>query len=348
MILAGITGTTMDLETESLINDYKVGGIILYANNLIDSSQGVKFLNEIKAKNESQNKSPLLLGVDQEGGRVSKLPNEVVKLPTNKVIGSYNNSDLSFELGSVLGEQVKTFGFNVNFAPVLDINSNPKNPVIGDRSFGNDLDLVTELGIQTMKGIQSQNVISVVKHFPGHGDTALDSHFGLPEVNKTLDELRSFELIPFEQAIKEGADAVMVAHILLPNIDANFPSSMSRPIITDLLRNKLGFDGVVMTDDMTMHAITNHFDIGQASVESIKAGSDIIMVAHNYSNVITVIESIKSAIQNNEITEERINTSVKRIQQLKQKYEVTDNKVIEADIKKLNETTTNKLSEYIK
>src|SRR5699024_4905673 len=154
------------------------------------------------------------------------------------------------------------------FAPVLDINSNPNNPVIGDRSFGSNPNIVTRLGIQTMKGIQNEGIISVVKHFPGHGHTDVDSHIELPKADKSQEELAQFELVPFQKAISEGADTTMIAHILLPSIDASFPASLSKKVITGILREKYGFDGVVITDDLTMNAISNHYHLDDAAVQS--------------------------------------------------------------------------------
>lgn len=168
-------------------------------------------------------------------------------------------------------------------------------------------------------------MIPVVKHFPGHGDTAVDSHLALPKVTKSLADLQRLELIPFKTAIENGADVVMVAHILLSELDAQYPSSMSTDIITGILRNQLGFDGVVMTDDMTMKAITNHFDMRQAAVNAVKAGNDIVLIAHEYGNVQVAIEAIKAAVANGELTEERIDDSVRRIIQLKQKYGLSNN-----------------------
>ena len=234
----------------------------------------------------------------------------------------------------------------MNFAPVLDINSNPNNPVIGNRSFGNNADLVSRLGISTMKGLQSENVIAVVKHFPGHGDTATDSHLELPRVNKTLPELEQLELLPFQQAIHDGADVVMIAHILLPEIDVNNPSSMSEAIITDLLRGQLGYDGVVITDDMTMEAITDHYDISGAAVQSVKAGSDIIMIAHDFHKVTSAIEALRRAVVNGEITEDRIDESVIRTLQLKEKYQLNNNQVLDVDVNTMNQQIQNVLNDY--
>nr|WP_106781919.1 beta-N-acetylhexosaminidase [Lysinibacillus timonensis] len=345
MIFAGVDGTSYDKHAESLIHQYTIGGIIFNKLNLSSPEQTVNYINKLKDEN-SLNPLPLFLGVDQEGGRVAKLPGNLTYIPDNLQIGKVSNPEFSYEIGRTLAKEVNAFGFNMNFAPILDINSNPHNPVIGDRSFGNNAQLVTKLGIATMKGIQSENTIAVVKHFPGHGDTATDSHLELPTVNKTLEELQQLELIPFKEAIHEGADVVMIAHILLPEIDEKNPSSMSEVIISDILRNQLHFEGVVMTDDMTMQAITNHYDIGLASVQSIRAGSDIIMIAHNYDNVSTVMKHIKDAVSTGEISEERINESVLRIIQLKQKYKLDDSLTKPVDIDLLNKEINNVLNRY--
>ena len=168
----------------------------------------------------------------------------------------------------------------MNFAPVLDVNSNPSNPVIGDRAFSSEASIVSSLGVETMRGLQQGKVIPVVKHFPGHGDTAEDSHKGLPSLNHDLARLESLELIPFQEAINNDAEAVMIAHILLPQIDKENPSSMSKVIITDILREKMNFQGLVITDDMTMGAIMKNYEIGEASVKSVLAGTDIVLVCH--------------------------------------------------------------------
>ncbi|WML38177.1 beta-N-acetylhexosaminidase [Neobacillus sp. OS1-2] len=345
MILAGISGTTMDTNTKKLLSQYHVGGIIFYKNNLETPAQTVQLINQLKKGNSSN--LPLFLGTDQEGGRVTRLPGGLVNFPPNTQIGKVNNPQFSYKVGTLLGQEVNEFGLNLDFAPVLDINSNPNNPVIGDRSFGDNPEVVSELGIQTMKGIQSQNIISTVKHFPGHGDTSVDSHLELPIVNKSLEELKKLELIPFERAIDHGADVVMVAHILLPQLDQTNPASMSKAVMTDLLRKQLGFTGVTITDDMTMGAITEHFDIGKAAVESVKAGSDIILVGHDYNNVVKIVSSLKTAVQNGEISVQRVNESIERIIQLKKKYNLKDATVEGANINELNRSI-NSLLESIK
>ena len=342
MMIAGISGTKMDTQTKNLITKYKVGGIIFYQNNLVNPEQTVQLLNEIKTENVP-NPLPLFLSVDQEGGHVTRLPGGLFNFPTNQEIGVINNSTFSYKVGTILGKELNGFGFNLDFAPVLDVNSNPKNPIIGDRSFGNNPDVVSKLGIQTMKGIQSQNIIATIKHFPGHGDTSVDSHLELPIVYKNLTELKKLELIPFERAIDNGADVVMVAHILLPQLDDHYPASMSKVIITDILRKQLGFSGVVITDDMTMKAVTDHYRMGEAVVDSINAGSDIILVAHDYNKIVDAISSVKSAVQKGEISEQRINDSVRRIIMLKRKYGMNNTKIGAVNIKDLNDSIKNLL-----
>lgn len=343
LIFTGIRDTVMTEETETLITQYQVGGIILFAHNLEAIDQSVQLLNQLKRENE-ENKLPLFLGVDQEGGRVERLPG-IIGLPTNGAIGIRNSGSFSFEIGETLGKQLNAFGFNLNFAPVLDVNSNPDNPVIGDRSFGDSPELVSKLGIQTIEGMKAEQIIPVVKHFPGHGDTDVDSHFELPSVDKSLEELQKLEFIPFKEAIDAGIEMVMVAHMLLPQIDNEFPASLSEKVITGILRKQLNFDGVVITDDLTMQAISDHYDLGQAAVESVKAGTDIILMAHDYDGVISVYEKLRAAVENGEISEERIDESVERIIQLKWKYELADQQNNDFNPEELNEWIGEVLSE---
>lgn len=323
LVIAGIDGTSINDASKELIEQYKISGIIFYANNAETTNQTIEFVNSLKATNQV-NRLPLFMSIDQEGGRVARLPKEVAKVPTAAAIGKKNDPDYAFNIGSTLGKQLTQFGFNMNFAPVLDVNSNPNNPVIGDRSFSTGPEIVSIIGLQTMKGIKEQNIIPVVKHFPGHGDTSVDSHLELPKVDKTLKQLKELELIPFKIAIEAEADVIMVAHILLPQLDTINPASMSAPIITDLLRNELGFNGLVMTDDLTMKAITNHYGIEEAAVQSIKAGSDLLLVAHNPATTIAVIEALKVAVMGNEISVQRIDESVARIIELKEKYKLAN------------------------
>ena len=336
LIIAGFDGTTVNDELRSLILEKYVGGVILFSKNVESASQVVALNNEIKEINKV-NKSPIFISVDEEGGLVSRMPSEFKDIPTNSDIAKYDDEDLSYNIGKVIGEEISSLGFNMDFAPVLDINSNPNNPVIGDRSFGDNETIVSKLGIATMKGLKDSDVIATVKHFPGHGDTSVDSHVGLPVVENDLERLKSFELVPFQKAIDEGVDMVMVSHIMLPKIDENDPATLSKTIVTDILRKDMNYNGVVVTDDMTMGAIINNYDIGEAAVKSINAGVDIVMVCHQYENVTKVIDAIKEAVNNGSITEERIDKSVERILKLKDKYNIEDGVTTEPNVDSIND-----------
>ncbi|OAS18888.1 beta-N-acetylhexosaminidase [Paenibacillus oryzisoli] len=335
LIIAGIDEYTINEQSRKLIAIYHVGGIILYKPNVKDTSQLVSLVNDLKEANGA-NKLPLWLGVDEEGGRVTRLPDEISKTPTSQTIGKSGKTELAHTIGQLLGKELNAYGLNMDFAPDLDINSNPKNPVIGDRSFGANAALVSSFGIPMMNGIQEMKVVPVVKHFPGHGDTSVDSHIGLPIVQNDLDRLRKLELIPFADAIKHQADAIMVAHILLPKIDVKYPASMSKTIMTDLLRKELGFKGLIMTDDMTMGAIAENYEMGEAAVKSVLAGSNVVMVGHDPQKAIAVIQALRNAVQEGRIPMDTIDQSVEQVYKLKMKYKLQDQPVTAPDPKLLN------------
>lgn len=344
MVMVGLEGYENDQYSQEMIEKYKVGGFIFFERNIRDTYQTLTLINSLKEANK-ENAIPLFIAVDEEGGRVTRMPREFIKLPSSRAIGKINNEELSFKIGNVIGEELKSLGFNMNFAPVLDIDSNPANPVIGDRSFSSNEQTVSKLGTAAMKGIQT-HVISVVKHFPGHGDTSTDSHIGLPVVNRDLEKLKSFELVPFASAIESGADMVMAAHILLPKIDEENPATLSKSIITDILRSEMKFDKVVITDDMTMGAITENFDIGDAAVESIMAGADIILVCHDHEKQVKVLEALKQAAVDGTIPEDELDMHIYRILKLKQKYNLNDEKIESVDVEKINEKIRNILDRY--
>ncbi len=335
MVLVGMEGYNLDDDITELIKSYHVGGIILYGENVKNSEQLLSLINSLKSANSS-NKIPLFISVDEEGGSVSRNPKEIKKLPTARSIGKTKDTSLAFKAGKLLGKTVKAFGYNMNFAPVLDIDSNPLNPVIGDRSFGQTSEIVSVMGIETLKGMREEGIIPVIKHFPGHGDTAVDSHIGLPVVDHDLERIINFEVVPFKHAIDSGADVVMVAHILLSKLDVEYPASMSDIVINDILKSKLGFKGVVITDDMTMGAIEKNYNIGDAAVQSIKAGADIILVGHNNENGIEVFNALKESVERGIISADKTDESVYRILKLKEKYNLKDLIIEDLDIEEIN------------
>ena len=321
MIITGFNGSEYNDDMDRLINEYKVGGVILFARNIEDSNQMIELT---RALQENNNNIPLFISIDEEGGRVSRLPDDVEKFPSAFTIGLINNQQTAYENGKEIGYTLKRLGINLDYAPVLDIYSNENNTVIGDRAFSKEESIVSTMGIATMEGIEDADIIPVVKHFPGHGDTEVDSHYGLPIVYKTLEELRNFEFIPFVKAIESGCDVIMVSHIILNEVDSSNPASLSKIVISDLLRKDLEFDKVVITDDMSMGAITSIMSIEEACIKSIEAGCDILLLGNAYEEIEQVINSIKLKLYNGEISEEQINKSVKRILELKKKYNMME------------------------
>lgn len=338
LMIVGFDGITINDRVIAFIEEIKVGGFILFARNIVDENQTLDLLNQLKEAN-SNNDIPLFLSIDEEGGTVSRLPKSFLQLPGAMTVGNKNNRDISYDFGMILGKRVKSLGFNIDFAPVLDINSNPNNPVIGNRAFGTTIDPVVSSGIEVMRGIRDSEVIPVGKHFPGHGDTNVDSHINLPTVDKTIEELMSFELIPFKEAIGENMEMLMIAHILYPRIDERYPATMSPKIIQEVLRDDLSYDGVVVSDDMTMGAIVKNFSLEDGVLSFLKSGGDMALICHGEDNPKLVFERIKTAVEAGELTEEEINRKVYRILKLKNDYKIEDNIIDFIDIDSLNNET---------
>ena len=317
MIISGFDGTNYSEEISNLINQNKVGGLILFGRNINSTEETAALIEEI---NNQNNSIPLFISIDEEGGSVTRLPGDGDIFPSAMSIGEQNDTQIAYDNGNRIGSKLKSIGINMNHAPVLDIFSNPNNTVIGDRSFGSNPEIVSSMGLSTMRGMEDAGVIPTVKHFPGHGDTEVDSHYGLPIVYKDYEELDSFEFIPFKEAIQNNCEVIMVSHIILNEIDDISPASLSKDVVTGILRGKMGYNQVIMTDDMAMGAITNYLSVEEASVKSIEAGCDIILLGNAEECVDKVIDDVKEKIINNEISEERINESVYRILKLKEKY----------------------------
>lgn len=335
LMIIGINGLTIDDHTKEMIEKYHIGGFILFKYNISDENQALELLNSLK-KTNSANSIPLFLSIDEEGGRVSRLPNSFLKLPGAKKIGDINDKDISLEYGKIIGKRLQSLGFNMNFGPVLDVNSNPKNPVIGDRAFGSTVERVVDNGIQVMKGTRTEKIISIVKHFPGHGDTNMDSHIDLPVIDKDLEEMEQLELVPFKESLKESVDGIMIGHILFPKLDSQCPATLSREVITGLLREKLAYEGLIISDDMTMGAIIKNYAIEEAAVNFIKAGGDLLLICHGYENHIKIIEKTKEEIHKGGITQEELDEKVYRILQIKEKYKLEDRLIEEVDIDAIN------------
>ncbi|WP_410771956.1 beta-N-acetylhexosaminidase [Fontibacillus sp. BL9] len=345
LVLVGMVGTEADEHTKDLIETYHVGGFIFYKDNIKNSKQALKLFNQLKKDNKA-NPVPLFLSVDEEGGRVSRMPGEFTKMPTAANIGKTGNPEAAEEAYGIIGEELAGFGLNLDFAPVLDVNSNPDNPVIGDRAFGNTPEVVSKMGLAAMEGLSDKGVIPVVKHFPGHGDTSVDSHLGLPVVEHDLKRLKELELVPFKAAIEDGVDVVMIAHLLMPKLDPDHPASFSKAVIHDLLREDLGYEGVVISDDMTMGAITENYKIEDAAVDFIVAGGNIVLVGHDYEKEQAVIQAITEAVEQGKISEEMLDERIYAILKLKEKYRLSDEPASGPDIKAINTDIKQAVKEY--
>ena len=345
LLVAGILGTEPGEDAVQAIQDYQVGGIILFGRNVESADQLVALTNGLKALNGDY--VPLFLCVDQEGGRVDRMPPEVDRTPGAGQVGeSLSQEDAGAAYGALLSAECAAFGFNLDFAPSLDIWSNPENTVIGDRAFGVEWESVSAFGFHAVGAMEEAGtVIPVVKHFPGHGDTRVDSHVDLPVVDKTLDELWQSELVPFDMALSgaywgeqkmDPAPAVMVAHILMTQIDPDLPASLSPAVVTGLLRQEMGYEGVVYTDDLTMAAISDTYGMGEAAVLAVEAGCDLLLVCHEADNLTAAREALLAAVDSGRISMERLNESVYRILSLKGEYSLTNDPVGQPDIDSLN------------
>lgn len=344
MFMIGVEGTSVGEDLKNLITSRKPGGIILFRDNITGLEQLTDFINELKSANFGN--IPLFLSVDEEGGRISRLPQPLKELPSAMSVGEAGDEAFSREIGRLLAAKVEAFGFNMDLAPVLDIFSNPANTVIGDRAYGYDPLSVARHGLQVMRGLREEGIIAVIKHFPGHGDTDVDSHLGLPAVEHDRERLAGFELVPFRKAIEEGAEAVMVAHILVTSLDPELPASLSPAVISGLLREEMGFDGVVITDDLTMRAITDNYGIGEAAVKSVIAGNDILLVCHGQERQAEAMDAVAKAVEEGIIDEARIDGSVERILKLKAKYGLCDDAAAYPDVDGLNEKIEGVLSKW--
>ena len=337
--------TVLNDEVAEIIDKYDFGGVILFAENVKETEQTLKLTNDLQnaaITNEAGNGDiPLLITIDQEGGIVYRLGSGTA-LPGNMAIGATNSEEDARLAGEIIGRELSALGINVNFAPVFDTNNNPNNPVIGLRSISSDPQRVARLGVPMMQGMQEYNIATAAKHFPGHGDTATDSHTGLPMVNKSYEELKELELVPFQAAVDNGVDMLMTAHIQYPQVETDtvtskadgseiyVPATLSDDIITGIVREDMGFDGVVVTDAMNMDAISTNFGESEAVIMAIQADVDICLMPTilrskaDMAKMDQIIADVKAALEDGTITEDMLNDSVKRILTLKEKRGILD------------------------
>ena len=312
LLWIGFDGKIPSPETMKLVH-LGVSGVILFARNVGTRDETRALIHELKAVAQG----PLLLSVDQEGGRVARLTEGFEAFPSMREVGSWSEPRVR-ELGERLGKQVRDAGFDIDLAPVLDVDSNPANPVIGQRSFSRDAHVVAQLGSALIAGLETE-VAACAKHFPGHGDTDTDSHFHLPRLAHDLKRLRALELVPFKAAVKAGVSCVMTAHVVFDAVDPGTPATMSAKAM-DLLRNEVDFRGVCVTDDLEMKAIADHFGCGNAAVRAIAAGVDALLCCHTVEVQHEVISALAAGVLSGVITQERVLEARARIERLAAKH----------------------------
>ncbi|AJS58670.1 glycoside hydrolase family 3 protein [Paenibacillus sp. IHBB 10380] len=320
LLMTGFEGLMPDANIGDLLQNHFTGGVVFFSRNLDNPGQAFALTQELQRMAMAATGIPLWIGTDQEGGMVVRVRQGIAQLPAAMALGAARDPVLLYEAAKGTAEELKTLGINMNFAPVVDINVNPRNPIIDVRSFGDDAELVAELGIAAMLGFQDGGIVSVIKHFPGHGDTETDSHAELPVVRHSLERLRSVELVPFRQAARNGAEAVMTAHVGIPVLSGgeSVPATLSREILTGLLREEMGFDGLIVTDCMEMNAVTQGIGVGEAVVRAVLAGADLLLVSHTYESQLEAVAALERAVADGRLPEERIDASVERILRLKE------------------------------
>lgn len=300
--------------TQEALKKYPVGGLVYFAKNIQSADQ----LKEMLAKTAGYATYPLFLGVDEEGGSVARVADQL-KLPNvgpMADIGAGGDTGAAYTAGQTIGGYLKDYGFNLDFAPVADVLTNPDNKVIGDRAFGSDAAAVSQMVASAVQGLQDTGVSACIKHFPGHGNTSGDSHEGAVETDRTAEEMQGTEFLPFQAGIEAGTDMVMVGHISAPGLtggDAS-PASINENIITEVLRKQLGYDGIVITDAMNMSAISEYYTADEAAVKALKAGADMILMPEDF---VTAYEGVVAAVKDGRIDENRINDSLKRVYRVK-------------------------------
>jgi beta-N-acetylhexosaminidase len=317
LFMVGFDGVSVTQDLAAFITEYKPGGVILFSRNLESVEQLVALTNDLQRCSPH---SPLLISIDQEGGRVSRLPKSFTIFPPCDVLGRCRSSELAYAAAATTAKELRAVGINMNMAPVLDVNSNPANPVIGDRAFGTAPDLVIDLGLATVSGLQDQRVAACGKHFPGHGDTNADSHKELPVVTAPRERLEEIELPPFRAAAVHGVAAMMTAHVLYPALDDQRPATLSPKIVGTLLREGLKYEGVVLTDDLEMHAIVDHYGVEEATVRAILAGCDMPLICKDRGREVAAITALDKAVADGTVSVERLEQSLARIARLKARF----------------------------
>jgi beta-N-acetylhexosaminidase len=318
LLIAGFDGHQLPVELRSIAREFGLGGVILFARNVAEPAQVAELAHESL---QVSDRVPAWVSVDQEGGRVARLKAPFTEWPPMATLGRSGDVILATRFARALAQELRAVGVNLDFAPVLDIHTNPKNPVIGDRALAEKAADVAKLGTAIVRALQAENVAACGKHFPGHGDTTTDSHLELPLVEHPPEQLRDREFLPFKAAIEAGVASIMTAHVLVPAFDERRPATLSKRIVTGLLREELGFEGVIVSDDLEMKALANEFTVPESAVEAIAAGCDALLICSgDHQRQAAALEALVHAVEDERFSIIRVEDALKRQQRAKERF----------------------------
>ena len=325
MLMVGIENKNCIKPVEHLIEKYEIGGVLLYKRDYKNYKELNELINRLRALGR-KNKVPLFIAIDQEGGRVNRMPDEFGNVPSANKLALYKEEDLVEKSGEVTGEMLRSVGFNFNFAPVLDIKRFGNTQAIGDRAFSDDVETVSRCGITYMNKMKEHHIVPAIKHYPGHGATSKDSHFTLPVIEESKKNLEQEDLVPFKRAIECGADVLLVGHLRIKRVTHGYPASMSKSFVRKYIRKKNRFNGIVITDDIRMKAVKILYGTKRALIKAFKAGNDIILFKYNTGDE-ALIDKILKEVNDGKINIAKINRSVRRILKVKERYEIENEEV---------------------
>lgn len=325
LLIGSLPGTTITSEMRSLARDFQLGGVTLFKRNIEAPEQVAELNHDLQTLSAEL---PLWVAVDQEGGRVARLRSPFTEWPPMATLGRSGDGRLAYRFAAALAAELKAVGITLDYAPVLDIHTNPKNPIIGDRALGEDADTVARLGVAIVRGLQENGVAACGKHFPGHGDTSVDSHLALPLVEHPPDRIRRVECVPFREAIRADVAFIMTAHLLVPSLDEQQPATLSPAIVRGMLREELGFDGVILSDDLEMKAIADTYSVPEAAVQAIAAGCDGVLVcradaadrSQDVELQVAVLEALVHAVEDGRLPVKRVEDALARNRRAKERF----------------------------
>jgi beta-N-acetylhexosaminidase len=318
LLIGSLAGTTISAELRSLAREFGLGGVTLFGRNIEAPEQVAELSHDVQSLASDV---PLWVGVDQEGGRVARLKAPFTVWPPMAVLGRSGDAALAGRFAAALAAELKAVGITLDYAPVLDIHTNPKNPIIGDRALADSADAVARLGAAIVRGLQEHGVAACGKHFPGHGDTSVDSHLELPLVGHPPDRIRRVECVPFREAIRADVAFLMTAHVLVPSMDEARPATLSPRLVQDLLRGELGYPGVILSDDLEMKAIAATCAVPDAAVQAIAAGCDGVLVCSGDVEVqAATLEALVRAVEQDRIPYKRLEDAQRRLRRAKERF----------------------------